>query len=84
MIERIKTKDGERWALVFDEHDTLEDIRGYANELLDMTIVASSSDIWQAAQSAYTWTLNLLRYFVQTADTVFKYEQQLEAKKRTK
>jgi|GEM_PF-5353165 len=82
MIKRIKTDDGERWALVFEKHDSLEDLRNYADGLLEIVITATGSDTWDGKQSYVYWVLNLLQHFIPNVDDAVNVNRLLkEAKK---
>jgi hypothetical protein len=80
MIKRIKTEDGERWALVFRENDTLENVRGYASGLLEVMTDAVVSETFDGKESY--WALDLLKCFIPSADEVCDYERYLKGAKR--
>lgn len=79
MIKRVSTENGECWAIVFHESESLEDVRNYADGLLEIIITATNSDTWNGKEHWSYWALSLLQQFVPTIDTVMDYEHHLKS-----
>jgi len=79
MIKRIETEDGERWAIVLHDSDTLEDVKNYANGLLETLITATGSDAWDGTNDSTYWVLNLLRHFTPSDDDIIAYNHKQKA-----
>lgn len=78
MIERIKTENGERWAMVFDETYSLCDICIRTIGLTELLIDATSSELYHSAQGDFCSALEILRCLLPTPDQASQYEDYLK------
>ena len=77
MIKRIKTEEGERWAMVFDKTTALEEISQTTLGLIDLMITATGSDLFESSQSGFYSALDIVRSLIITPEQANEHEKYL-------
>lgn len=78
MLQKIKTEDGERWAVVFHEATGLEEITQMTNGVIELMQTATEADTFNSANSGYYWSLDLLSCMLPTIEQVVDWERALK------
>ncbi len=78
MIQRVKTDKGERWAIVFGEHYSLEDFVNLQNGLLYVLKASTHSDLLESMGEDLYWVLDLFETIIPTHDQACEYERHLK------
>lgn len=77
MIAKVKTENGENWAIVLDKHSSLEDITNYTNGIITIMKYATyCNDI--LPNDKICNMLLLLEHMMPTINQVTQYEQFLK------
>ena len=66
MITRIKTNEGERWAIVFEESMLIDEIGAMAHGLTELMIAASASEFFENSADGFRESLYLLQLMLPT------------------
>ncbi len=80
MIKRIKTEDGDRWAVVFGERDTLESVAAAQRGVVNVLAVGTQADIFNGAEVDYFNVLWLLEAMCLEAQQACDIEKLCKAK----
>jgi hypothetical protein len=78
MIQKVKTEDGERWALVFGEYFSLEESVSIRNGLLGVLQATACQDTLECGTEDLYYVLRLLLEMAPTHDQAYEYERFLK------
>jgi hypothetical protein len=80
MLQRIKTDGGERWAIVFGEHFSLEDYVNLQNGLINVLQASTHSEMLCGMGEDLFCVFDLLEAITPTHTQAYEYEQYLKGK----
>jgi len=79
MLQRIKTENGECWAVVFNYSTTLEEITMQQKGMIEIMKAATLSDVFDSCKEDFYSTLDLLGETFLPTEKYFEIHKHLTA-----